>query len=290
VTIIVRTVSNTPLVLADLRETQAKSILTPTGGFLRSFTHTLNVYAGCAFGREGCGVYCYVAESPVGRFGRAPWGEWVDAKTNAPELLEAALARAREPEALRIFMSSASDPYQPAEKRLGITRQILDIFARRSVGLLVVQTRSPLVERDFDLLARMPFAWLSLTVETDDDRVRRTLTPRTPAIPRRLETLRRARAAGLRVQAAVSPVLPHDVARFSEILAELADRVVVDTFSAGDGAGGQRTSQRPLPARYQELGWGDWRDESAARALYRRLRDRLGPERVGWSSRGFNGL
>src|SRR5438093_354117 len=82
---------------------------------------------------------------------------------------------APDPSRLRVFMSSATDPYQPAEARLRITRGLLDVFGRRPIGRLVVQTRSPLVERDLDLLASMPFAWLSMTVETDDDRVRRAL-------------------------------------------------------------------------------------------------------------------
>ena len=274
----------------DLRLVEAGSILTATGGFLRAYSHTLNPYAGCAFGRHGCGVYCYVAESPVGRFGRAPWGEWVDAKANAPERLERELSRAPDPARLRVFMSSATDPYQPAEARLGITRRLLEVFRRRPIGRLVVQTRSPLVERDLDLLAAMPFVWLSMTVETDDDRVRRALTPACPPIERRLSAMRRAREVGVPVQAALSPLLRHDPARFAELLETACERAVVDTFLSGDGAGGRRTVRRPLPSRYRELAWGDWRDESAARGLYALLAARLGAERVFWSRDGFNAL
>ena len=157
------------------------------------------------------------------------------------------------------------------------------------VGVLVVQTRSPLVERDYDLLAGMPFAWLSMTVETDDDAVRRALTPTCPSIERRLAAMRRARERGIRVQAAVSPVLPQDAERFSDLLAGVVDRVVVDTF-LGDGAGGKRSARRPLPARFAELGYGDWRDRSAAERLYELLQSRLGADRVGWSQDGFNAL
>jgi hypothetical protein len=186
-------------------------------------------------------------------------------------------------------MSSATDPYQPAESQLRITRSVLKVFSERPVGLLVVQTRSPLVERDLDLLAALPFAWLSMTIETDDDGVRRVLTPTCPSIRRRIATMSRARAMGIRVQAAVSPALPHDAARFVELLADSADRVVVDTFF-GDGAAGRRTARRPLPARLAEAGYGDWRDVSAARRLHGLLAERLGPTRVGWSRRGFNSL
>jgi DNA repair photolyase len=266
-----------------------RGVLTPASGFLASFTHTLNPYMGCAFGENGCGVYCYVAESPIGLHARQPWGRWLRAKVNAADALRRDLARVRDRASVRVFMSSATDPYQPAESRLRISRSVLEVFCELPVGLLVVQTRSPLVERDLDLLAAMPFAWLSMTVETDDDDVRRALTPACPGIDRRLQTMRRARHAGVRLQAAVSPVLPHDAERFAELLSETADRVVIDSF-LGDGANGARTNRRPLPLRYAALGYGDWRDTSAAQRLYELLRDRLGAGRVGWSRDGFNDL
>jgi DNA repair photolyase len=273
----------------DVELVRCRSVLTPASGFLRGFTHTLNPYMGCAFGEGGCGVYCYVAESPIGLHATKPWGQWLKAKVNAAEALRSDLARSSDRASLSVFMSSATDPYQPAESRLGITRSVLEVFLDRPIALLVVQTRSPLVERDLDLLSRMPFVWLSMTVETDDDKVRRALTPTCPSIERRLRAMRLARERGVPVQAAVSPTLPHDHERFADMLAEHADRVVVDTFF-GDGSGGKRTSRRPLPRRYVELGLGDWRDGSPAERLHRTLLDRLGPERVGWSLDGFNDL
>lgn len=273
----------------DAETVRAARILTPASGYLVGFTHTLNPYVGCAFGDGGCGVYCYVAESPVALFTGKPWGTWLRAKTNAAGALARELRASGTASALRVFMSSATDPYQPAEATLRITRSILETLRERPIGLLVVQTRSPLVERDYDVLADMPFAWLSMTVETDDDGVRRALTPVCPSIDRRLASMRRARERGIKVQAAVSPALPGDPLRFATMLDAAADRVVVDTF-AGDGAGGKRTMRRPLPARYAELGWGDWRDDGAARRLFDALRARLGEQRVFWSQQGFNAL
>ncbi|MEX2246282.1 MAG: radical SAM protein [Dehalococcoidia bacterium] len=267
---------------------RSRHVLTPSSGFLHAFTHTLNPYMGCAFGEGGCGVYCYVAESPIGLHAGKPWGQWLRAKENAAEALLRDLDALPDPREARIFMSSATDPYQPAESRLRITRSVLDVFRERPVGLLVVQTRSPLVERDFDLMAEMPFAWLSMTVETDDDAVRRALTPTCPAIHRRFEAMRRARQYGIRVQAAVSPLLPHEPERFAALLEGVADRVIVDTFF-GDGSDGARTRRRPLPRRYEELGWGDWRDTTAAEHLHGLLGARFG-ERAGWSRDGFNAL
>jgi DNA repair photolyase len=278
-----------PLKPHETRSVRARTILTPASGYLYAFTHTLNPYMGCAFGDGGCGVYCYVAESPIALFAGEPWGRWLSAKVNAAEALQRDICRASDPLGIRVFMSSATDPYQPAERAFGITRSILEVFQRRPIGLLVVQTRSPIVERDFDLLAEMPFAWLSMTVETDDDAVRRAITPTCPSIDRRLAAMRNARARGIHVQAAVSPTLPHNADRFADLLCEAADRIVIDTFS-GDGADGKRTKRRPLPGRFAELGWGDWRDTSSAEQLAESLRRRLGPERIGWGKHGFNAI
>ncbi len=177
-----------------LRLVRSNRILTPASGFMYAFTHTVAAYMGCAFGDRGCGVYCYAAELPIGQYSGQRWGTWVSAKINAPEALQRDLDAVPDRAALRIFMSSATDPYQPVEARLRITRSLLEAFEHQPVGLLVVQTRSPLVEKDFDILQRLPFAWLSMTVETDDDAVRRALTPTCPSIERRLTTMRRARA------------------------------------------------------------------------------------------------
>jgi DNA repair photolyase len=274
----------------EIRLIHAGRILTPASGYLRGYTHTLNPYVGCGFGRAGgCGVYCYVAESPVGLFAGAPWGTWVRAKTNAADGLRRELARMPDISDVRVFMGSATDPYQPAESSLEITRGILEVFRERHIGTLVVQTRSPLVERDFDLLAAMPYAWLSMTVETNDEAVRRALTPTCPSIARRLGAMRLARERGIRVQAAVSPVLPHNRERFVDLLEQATDRVVVDTLF-GDGADGKRSSRRPIADRYRELRWGDWRDTTAAAALFDALVERMGADRAGWAQEGFNVL
>lgn len=278
-----------PLRSEDTTLVKSRSVLTPARGFLHAYTHTLNPYMGCAFGDGGCGVYCYVAESPLGLYADRPWGQWLKAKSNAAAALRSDLCQMAEASAIRVFMSSATDPYQPAEAQLRITRSVLEVFRERPPGLLVVQTRSPLVGRDFDLLREIPSAWLSMTVETNDDDVRRALTPTCPSIQRRLEVMRLARSLGVKVQAAISPTLPHDVEKFVELLDAAADRVIVDTFY-GDGSNGKRTARRPLPGRFDELGFGSWRDQTGAQEGYSKCIDRLGAENVGWSQAGFNAL
>lgn len=156
----------------------------------------------------------------------------------------------------------------------------------------MIQTRSPLVRRDFPLIAALrAHAWLSLTIETDNDTVIRQLTPKVPSITARMRVAEQAKAAGLKVQVAISPLLPvAQPDRFDDWLTVVADRVIVDTFVSGDGSQGRRTAGTRIPALWRELGYGDWQDETAARALYQLLLTRLGPERVGWSAAGFNSV
>ncbi len=94
----------------------AKSILTPTGGFLTGFSHTLNPYVGCSLGRSLCGMACYAAEMRFASREAAPWGQSLKVKLNAASLYRRDYARARRKgERLSIFMSSVTDPYVPQE-------------------------------------------------------------------------------------------------------------------------------------------------------------------------------
>jgi DNA repair photolyase len=261
---------------------QARSILTRTGGYLAGFTHTLQPYAGCEF---SC-VYCYVREMAVQRanpYG-LPWSAWIAPKLNAVELLERAAQRGVL-RAARIFLSSTTDPYTPLERELRITRGCLEVLARHAPAALLVQTRSPLVRRDVDLLARIPCAVVSVTVTTDDETVRRALEPDSPSIAKRLDTLRYLRSEGIRTQAALSPLLPCDPERFARAVDAVADRVVVDDFFLGDGAGGRR-SVRALE-RLRAQGFPEWARPGYSRHTVEVFERILGAERVGVSAAGF---
>jgi len=263
----------------------ARSILTRTGGYLSGYTHTLQPYAGCEFSCR----YCYVRELAVQRtnpFG-LPWSAWIAPKTNAPALL-AQVARRGGLASARIFCSSATDPYTPLERRLALTRGCLEVMSAHPPGALVVQTRSPLVLRDAALLARLPRVGVSFTVTTADEAVRRVFEPDSPRVARRIATLRALRAAGIRTQAAIAPLLPGDPARLAELLEPVVDRVVVDDFFRGDGAGGRRSGAALRLLR--EQGFGAWAEPGYAAEAAAVLRSLLGADRVVESEAGFNDL
>ena len=272
-----------------LLERPARGALTRTGGFLTGFSHTLQPYIGCRF---GCS-YCYVSQSNVHRFynGGWEWGSYVYPRVGIADRLELELAKMKRRQTLErsaIFMSSSTDPYQGAERTYQLTRNCLSVFEKTPPGLLVIQTRSPLAARDFDIMAAIgERCILNLTIETDREDVRRTLTPHCPSIRQRLGTASQARDRGIATQVTVSPCLPYSsVDAFGELLLEVTDSVIVDSFLAGDGGGGKRTARTGIPAIYASSGWEDWRSQEAALTLYCWLRDRIG-ERAGWSQEGF---
>ncbi len=264
---------------------EARSILTPTGGYLSGFSHTLQAYSGCEFSCR----YCYVREMMPQRTSpeRLPWSAWIAPKKNAPELLARVAERGGLDDA-RIFCSSVSDPYTPLERHMGLTRGCLEVMARRPPLALVVQTRSPFVARDADLLARIPRLVVSMTVATDDEAVRRALEPNAPSTALRLGALQRLQQAGVRTQAALAPLLPCDPERLARLLDPWVQRVVVDDFFRGDGAGGRRS--RVALEQLRVLGHGDWAEPGYADAAVETLRRVLGAERVLVSQSGFNEL
>lgn len=267
-----------------------RTILTATSGFLNGFTHTINLSAGCAFAGSMCGLYCYAQHNLFVTRGR-PWGLY-GYKRNIRDAYRRQFDARKGP--LRIYMSSSSDPYAPQEVRLGLTRILLDEMRTRPPDCLVIQTRSTAVARDLDLIADLVSRcelWLSMTIETDMERIPGFPNHATPPA-RRLATLRTFRAAGVPTQAAVSPMLPlSDPEAFAIALGTAADRVILDHYLLGDGSlGGLRTRRTGFPQRLADAGFDEWNRLEKfheVRAIFERI---LGPDRVLVSRDGFNAI
>jgi DNA repair photolyase len=268
--------------------------LTPTGGFLKGFAFSLNPYVGCAFGDGGGCPFCYVRMLPVARIESGNWGSWVIAKSNLAERLEhelVSLEKKRRLGETTIFMSSATDPYQGIERRLGLTRAALEAFVRHPIRRLLIQTRSPLIERDIEIIRALgDRAIVSITLETDDDQVRRAITPTSPSIERRLRTARMFRARGIFVQLAIAPMMPNHPERFAELAADSAERVIIDTYFDGDGADGARSRALGMRELYASLGYEGWFRPGAERELVEAMKARLVAGRVLMSRAGFTAV
>jgi DNA repair photolyase len=166
---------------------QPRSVLNRSGmgGF------TLNPYGGCTI---GCS-YCYVPHMKHKQSEARTWGTYVDVKEGVPELLDEQLRRLRKP--VRVFMSTATDPYQPVEERYQITRRILEVFARHPQHSLFILTKQTLVERDAELIARLPRAAVGMSISVMDDRLAEIIEPWAAPTSQRLATIRRLSARAI---------------------------------------------------------------------------------------------
>ncbi|MBD2846250.1 radical SAM protein [Paenibacillus sp. IB182496] len=258
--------------------------LTPASGYLTGYSHTLNPYVGCAY---GCS-YCYVRRMPVGLFHHeAPWGEWVNVKRFERAFFIREWERALDKGTVTLFMSSSTDPYQPAEAHHQVARSLLETMAERPPAFVMLQTRGPLVVRDIDLLRRLGRrVRVSMTIETDMEAARRHFTPSAPPLAARWRALQELQRHGVPTQVAVAPLLPH-TSQFADWLAERAERVVVDDFFRGDGRAGQRSAQLGMREACAAFGDPEAYDPASAEALYAALTERLGEARVSFSQAGF---
>ncbi|MBZ5679365.1 MAG: radical SAM protein [Acidobacteriia bacterium] len=186
----------------------AKSLLNRcVSGRQMPFTWTINPYRGCEFGCRYCYAR-YTHEFMEMRDG-IEFEQKIYVKQRAAELLRQELRRVKSGEA--IALGTATDPYQPAEKRYEVTRGILKEFARHRGFKLGIITKSNLVVRDLDVLREVASAnelSVHVTITTLDPDLARILEPRAPRPDLRLAAVRSLAEAGLRVGLSCSPVLP----------------------------------------------------------------------------------
>ncbi|MGA7219890.1 MAG: radical SAM protein [Candidatus Sulfotelmatobacter sp.] len=186
----------------------AKSLLNRcTSGRGMPFTWTVNPYRGCEFGCQYCYAR-YTHEFMEMRDGKE-FEQKIYVKQQAAGLLRHDLRRVKAGES--IALGTATDPYQPAERRYEITRGILEEFARHQGFELGIVTKSNLVVRDVELLrevARQNTLSVHITVTTMDTELARILEPRAPRPDLRMDAVRQLSAAGITVGVSCSPVLP----------------------------------------------------------------------------------
>lgn len=180
----------------EVREVEVKSALTRCA--MPGEPWSLNPYVGCS---HDC-AYCYVPD--VSHVERVNWGRYVVVKRNLPTLLAHELKRK---ERRPVFLSSATDPYQPVERHQLVTRRCLELLAHARWPVSVL-TRSPLIRRDVDLLSQLKDVQVGLTVPTMDDAMRRIVEPGAPPIDGRLRALRDLADAGLPTYANLAPAYP----------------------------------------------------------------------------------
>jgi len=179
-----------------IREIKAKSILSKS----QVYDYALNPYVGC---QHNC-VYCYAKFMKRFTGHKEKWGEFVDVKINAPELLAQEIKRKRTG---RVWISGVCDPYQPSEAKHMITKRCLEILVENDWPL-TVQTKSALVTRDIEILKRANDIDVGFTITTADEKIRKIFEPEASPLTERIEALATLHCQGIRTFAMVAPILP----------------------------------------------------------------------------------
>ena len=201
-----------------VKEILAKTILSKS----KIYPWVINPYTGC---QHGCS-YCYARFMKRVTGHREPWGEFVDVKINAPDVLRREITKKKRG---KVWVSGVCDPYQPLEAKYKLTRQCLEILAR-NYWPVIIQTRSPLVLRDIDIIRSGQDFEVGLSVTTADDRMRNLFEPNAPPIEDRIKALDELHKAGIRTYAMIAPVLP-GAEGLAELLKGKIDYVLVDRMN-----------------------------------------------------------
>ena len=182
--------------MAIMREVQAKSILGKSG----ISEYCVNCYTGCL---HNC-IYCYARFMKRFSGHKEPWGQFLDIKVNAPEILAKEVKR-RKPG--HVMLSSVCDAYQPAEKRYKLTRECVKTLVDSGfeVGIL---TKSKLVTRDFDILEGHPNCEVGCTLTTMDEQLRFRIEPGASPTRERIAALEEACSRGIKAWAFLGPFMP----------------------------------------------------------------------------------
>ncbi|MCL0057205.1 radical SAM protein [Dehalococcoidia bacterium] len=201
-----------------VREVYTKSILSRS----KVFDYVVNPYIGC----EHACTYCYARFMKRFTGHREPWGEFVDVKINAPDLLKREIDRTPPG---RVWVSGVCDPYQPLERTYKVTKTCLEILVEHDWPI-TIQTKSALVLRDVALFAGSNKIEVGLTVTTGDERVRELFEPNAASIKERIKALEKLHLAGTRTYVMIAPMLP----QAEELAASLrgkVDYVLIDRMN-----------------------------------------------------------
>ncbi|GMO50456.1 MAG: radical SAM mobile pair protein B [Treponemataceae bacterium] len=178
-----------------LREIEAKSIVAKTR--IPAGDYVINPYIGCP---HKC-LYCYAEFMKRFTNHHETWGDFLDIKRYAKKLNAARLGDKR------VIISSATDAYNPFEKKYRVTRDILQQFVNTQARVCIL-TKSDLLLRDIDLFKRIPNISAAVSLNTLDDSVRKKLEPFASSVERRISAIKILHDEGIPTAVFLSPIFP----------------------------------------------------------------------------------
>lgn len=201
-----------------IQEIQAKNILSKS----KVYDWTINPYVGC---QHDC-FYCYARFMKRFSGHRENWGEFVDVKINAPKLLSQEIKKKKKG---RVWISGVCDPYQPIEKKYGLTKKCLEILQENNWPV-TIQTKSPLILRDLELLKKFKEIEVGFTITTGDEEIRKIFEPKTSPIEERIKVLDKLHQEGIKTYAMIAPLLPKAENLASRLKGKV-DYVIIDKIN-----------------------------------------------------------
>ncbi len=233
----------------NIKEIHSKSILSSS----QVYDYVINPYVGC---QHGCS-YCYATFMKRFTGHKEPWGDFVDVKINAPKLLRKEITKKKQG---TVWVSGVTDPYQPLEKKYELTRECMEILVQHDWPV-IVQTRSPLVLRDVDILKQSKKIEVGLSITTANEEIRKAFEPHAPSIKTRLQAIESLHQNRIKTYAMIAPILP-EAEKLVAMLEGKVDYIIID-----------RMNYRHSDAVYRQRGWQTKKTDEYFDQVKRRMLD-----------------
>jgi DNA repair photolyase len=216
-----------------ITEIHSKTILSTS----QVYDYAINPYVGC---QHAC-TYCYARFMKRFSGHKEAWGDFVDVKINAPDLLLREIKKKKKGD---VWISGVCDPYQPLEAKYKLTRKCLEILIQYNWPA-TIQTRSPLVLRDLDILKEAEYLQAGLSITSANDGIRKIFEPNAPPIMDRLRAIEELHRNGIRTYVMIAPILP-EAEKLIRILEGKVDYIIID-----------RMNYHHVDRIYAKYGWED---------------------------------
>jgi DNA repair photolyase len=202
---------------------KAEKILSPTQISLAQYT--INPYRGCPF---GC-IYCYAQQNKAIKKKELPWGDFIDVKINCLELLEKEIHGKN---INRVLLGSTVECYPPQEKKFFLTKGIIETLNRNCIAVTIL-TKSVLIKRDLQLLAKFKQNKIYLTINFESEATKRFFEPQSSTLKQRISLLKEIRILKINNRIHISPLIPYiqNIHRIYSMVAKYTDEISIELYN-----------------------------------------------------------